>query len=46
MVSFDLFSGIKRLLLQTNRYSAKQFAQAVEMAKDYEDELIAGVVAA
>jgi hypothetical protein len=45
-VSYHLFSGIKRLLLQTNRYSEKQFAQAVEMAKGYENELIASVIAA
>jgi hypothetical protein len=44
-VSFDLFSGVKRLLLETNRFSPKQFARAVEMATDYEAELIAAVVA-
>ena len=43
-VSFNLFSGCKRLLLETNRYSAKQFARAVELSKDYEDKLIAAVV--
>ena len=45
MVSYDLFSGCKRLLLETNRYSDKQFARAVEIARDYEDELITAVVA-
>ena len=45
MVSFNLFSGCKRLLSETKRYSDKQFAKAVEIAKDYEDELIAAVVA-
>lgn len=45
MVSFDLFSGCKRLLLETNRYSDKQFTRAVEMAKDYENEVIAAVTA-
>lgn len=45
MVSFDLFSGVKRLILETNRYSDKQFARAIEMAKDYEDELITAVAA-
>lgn len=44
MISYDLFSGCKRLILETGRYSAKQFAKAVEMAKDYEDELIANAV--
>lgn len=43
MVSFDLFSGCKKLILETSRYSDKQFAKAVEMAKAYEDELIASV---
>ena len=45
MVSFDLFSGCKRLLLETARYTDKQFQRAVEMAKNYEDELITAVVA-
>ena len=44
-VSYSLFSGRSRLLLETKRYSEKQFAKAVEMAKEYEDELIAAVVA-
>ena len=44
MVSFDLFSGCKRLILETSRYSDKQFARAVDMAKDYEDELVTAVV--
>lgn len=39
-VSFNLFSGCKRLMLKANRYSNKQFAKAVEMAKDFENELI------
>ena len=43
-VSFDILSGCKRLLLETKRYSAKQFAKAVEMSKNYEDELIAAAV--
>lgn len=42
-VSFDLFSGCKRLILKANRYSDKQFVKAVEMAKAFEDELIATV---
>lgn len=43
MVSFDLFSGCKKLVLEADRYSDKQFAKAAEMAKAYEDELIAAV---
>lgn len=45
MVSFALFSGRKRLLFETARYTDKQFAKAVDMAIDYEEELIAAVVA-
>jgi hypothetical protein len=45
MVSFSLFSGCKRLILETGRYSYKQFSKAVAIAKDYESELIAAVVA-
>jgi hypothetical protein len=44
-VSFTLFSGKSRLLLETQRYTAKQFERALDMAKDYEDEMIAAVVA-
>jgi len=44
-VSFTMFSGRKQFLLETARYTAKQFAHAVEMAKDVEDELITAVVA-
>lgn len=43
MVSFDLFSGCKKLVMETSRYSDKQFAKAVEMSKTYEDELITSV---
>ena len=45
MVSFNLFSGRRKLLFETSRYTAKQFARAVEMAKDVEAELIATVAA-
>ena len=45
MVSYTLFSGRSRLLLETQRFTAKQFALALEMAKDYEESLIAAVVA-
>jgi len=38
-VSFTMFSGLSRLLLETKRFSAKQFAQAMEMAKGQEAEL-------
>lgn len=44
MVSFELFSGRKRLLFETARYTAKQFGRAVELAKNVEAELIAAVV--
>jgi len=43
-VSFAMFSGVSRVLLETKRFSAKQFAQAREMAKGHQDELIAAVV--
>ena len=45
MISYTMFTGHKHLLLETSRFSAKQFASAVEMAKDFEDKLIAAVVA-
>ena len=44
MISYTMFSGQSCLLLETKRFTAKQFAKAIEMAKDYEDELIAAVV--
>jgi len=40
MVSMVLFTGSKKLLMQANRYSAKQFEQAVEMGKAAAPELI------
>jgi hypothetical protein len=40
-VSFDMHSGCKRLILETKRYSDKQFNTAIEMAKAHEDDLIA-----
>ena len=40
MVSQTLFRGMKKLLLQTNRYSAKQFEQAVEMGRNEAPGLI------
>ena len=44
-ISFAMFTGRKRFLFETARYTDKQFARAVEMAKDYEDELISVVAA-
>lgn len=44
MVRYTLFSGKSHLLLETKRFTAKQFASAMEMAKSYEDELINDVV--
>lgn len=44
MISFDLFAGRSQLLLETNRYSEKQFTKAVEIAAAFEDELIATAV--
>ena len=44
-LSYTMFKGRKQFLFETARFSAKQFARAVEMAKDVEEELIAVVVA-
>ena len=44
-VSFDLFAGRRQLLFETARFTAKQFARAIEMAKGFEDGLISAVVA-
>ena len=44
MVSFNAFSGQSLLLLETKRYTDKQFARAKEMAKEREEELIAVVI--
>ena len=44
MVGYDLFSGCSHLLFETKRFSAKQFAQAIEMSAAHEEELIATVV--
>ena len=43
-VSFTMFTGMKRLLHEVNRYTDKQFNHAVELSKACEDELIAAVV--
>jgi hypothetical protein len=44
MASVALFTGAKKLLLQANRYSDKQFEQAVEMGKAAAPELIKQVL--
>ena len=44
MVRFTMFTGRRRLLLETKRYSDKQFARAVEMGKEIEPELTAAVM--
>ena len=43
-ISYTLFTGRKQLLLESSRYSEKQFAKAVEMSKDFEEELVNIVV--
>lgn len=45
MVSYTMFTGLKQLLHQVNRYSDKQFRHALELSQNYEDKLIAAVVA-
>jgi hypothetical protein len=45
MVRSVFFTGRNKLLLETQRYSAKQFDSAVSLANGYKDELIAAVVA-
>jgi hypothetical protein len=45
MVSFNLFSGRRRLLFETNRFTGKQFTRAIGMAEGFEANLIAAVVA-
>ena len=44
VVSYTMFTGLKRLLHQVSRFTDKQFCHAVELSKAYEDELIAAVV--
>jgi hypothetical protein len=46
MTRYTMFSGKSLLLLETKRFTPKQFANAVKMAKNYEDELINAVVSA
>ena len=43
-VSFIAFTGCSRLLFETQRYTEKQYARAIEMAKEYKEALIATVV--
>jgi len=45
MVSTMLISGTSKLLMKTNRYSVKQFEQAVEMGRAEAPELIKLVIA-
>jgi hypothetical protein len=44
-VSFVLFSGCKKLLMETKRFSEKQFDKAVELGRAAIPELIAQVLA-
>ena len=44
-VSFTAFTGYSHLLLETKRYTDKQFARAVEMANEHRERLINDVVA-
>jgi len=44
MIGFAAFTGHSKLLFETQRFTAKQFARAVEMSKAHEDELINAVV--
>jgi len=44
MESFILFSDISQLLMKTNRYSDKQFEQAVELGRAAAPELIKQVL--
>lgn len=44
MLSFVLFTGVSKLLLQTSRFSKRQFEQAVEMAKAATPTLIEQVL--
>ena len=43
-ISFTMFSGYSHLLLETQRYSDKQFDRAVDMAREHRESLIAKVV--
>ena len=43
-VSFTMFSGYSHLLLQTQRYTDKQFDRAVDLAGEHRESLIAKVV--
>jgi len=44
MVSFTLFTGVSELLLETSRYSEKQFKQAIAMSEAVIPELIQRVL--
>ena len=43
-VSYNLFSGASKLLLEANRFSVKQFDKAVELGRDSAPELVKHVI--
>jgi len=43
-IRYTAFTGCSQLMLETQRYSDKQFDRAIEMAKEHRDALIATVV--
>ena len=43
-ISFTAFTGYSHLLLETQRYTDKQFDRAVEIAEEHKETLIATVV--
>lgn len=43
-VSFELFSGVSRLLLEANRFSEKQMEKAVELGRAGAPELVQYIV--
>ena len=45
-IRFDLFSGQSIFLFGVSRFTSKQFDQAVAMAEELKEDLIAAVVAA
>ena len=44
-VSYNLFSGISKLILETSRFSAKQFEKAVQLGREAMPELVKQVIA-
>lgn len=45
MEQFGAFSGYKRLVLEVNRFSDKQYNKAVELSKEYEQMMVDRLVA-